>query len=312
MDQPEKSLFEISFKNGNSASLPINILQTSIFPVVLIKENRMRSIGTCFAISNHGLYMTAKHVIDEVPSIYNEGDLTHAVVDGSLGVLYIALPDEEAKEQGVDLLGGFMPMTTAYTISGVDVALMHINLPTHVETEEFIRFPAQRLRLDFPSNGERLIALGYEKGEWEFSQDGVHTLSQTFTASTGFAGEIHPTGRDSVLMPTPCFQTSAPFRSGMSGGPVVGENGMVLGVVSTGFDVAPGEEPISYATPLAPSMGISLRGRDAADMEATLFLWDFAEGGALSVDRGTARVIRSDNELLVEVGGGQYRSLLGS
>src|SRR6266496_2615994 len=120
MDGPEQSLFEIRFKNENSASLPINILQTSIFPVVLIAENRMRSIGTCFAISNHGLCMTAKHVIDDVPSIPSDGDGPHAVVDGTLGILYIALPDDDAKAQGVDLLGGFMPMTTAYTISGID------------------------------------------------------------------------------------------------------------------------------------------------------------------------------------------------
>jgi S1-C subfamily serine protease len=154
--------------------------------------------------------------------------------------------------------------------------------------------------------------LGYEKGEWEFSEDGFQTLSQTFSASTGFAGVTHPAGRDKVLMPTPCFQTSAPFRSGMSGGPVIGADGSVMGVVSTGFDLGEGEGPISYATPVAPSMGISRKAIDASAEEATQFLWDFAAGGAIAVDRGSAVVTRTERQLVIEVEGSKYQSSLGS
>lgn len=311
MDGQEKPIFEINFKGENSVSLPLNLLQTSVFPVVLISGDRMRSVGTCFAISNHGLCMTAKHVIDEVPFIGDPSSGRHRLVDGNLGILYIS---PAPVDDGVsDLLGGFMPMTTANTISGVDIAVMHLNLPVDGETGESIPFPAQRLRLDFPVEGDRLMALGYEKGEWSFDDRGVHTLSHTFTASTGFSGPVHPTGRDKVLMTTPCFQTSAPFRSGMSGGPVIAADGMVVGVVSTGFELAEGETPISYATPLAPSMGISLQARTAEREEvAAHFLWDFAEGGAITVDQGNANVVRTGQELIVNIEGGEYRSLLGA
>lgn len=186
-----------------------------------------------------------------------------------------------------------------------------MNLPVDTATGEFIPFPAQPLRLDFPKEGERLLALGYEKGEWTLDEPGIHSLSQTFTASTGFASTVHPAGRDRVLLPTPCFRTSVPFRSGMSGGPVIAaEDGSVLGVVSTGFEVGERDEPISFAAPLAPSMGIPLEGRDASGNEGLQFLWDFVEGGAVTVEPGSARVMRIDNELLVEVGSNQYRALL--
>lgn len=309
MERSDKSTFEIAFNYADSLSLPINLLQTSVLPVVLVKNDRMRSLGTCFAISNHGLCMTAKHVIEEVP--YLEDSEGHRTVDGALGALYIS-PDPP-DDGSADLMGGFIPMSTANTIAGVDIAIMHLRLPTNVETGEFIQFPAQPLRLDFPKDGERLLALGYEAGEWMFDNDDVHTLSQTFTASTGFAGAVHPTGRDKVVMPTPCFQTSAPFRSGMSGGPVIAaQDGRVLGVVSTGFEVEEGEAPISYATPVAPSMVISLQGRDPAeDKDSTHFLWDFAQGGALTVDQGNATIKRTGNELLVEIGDGRYQALLG-
>jgi hypothetical protein len=249
-------------------------------------------------------------VIDEIPAFQDPSNDKLSNVDGALGVIYLSPPASDDGKSA--LLGGFIPMTTANTISGIDIALMHLNLPVHTDTGEFIPCPAQQLRLDFPKEGDRLIALGYEMGEWTFDDRGVHTLSQTFTASTGFVAAVHPTGRDKVVMPTPCFQTSAPFRSGMSGGPVIAEDGRVLGVVSTGFEVAEGEEPISYASPLALSMGISLQARDATGNEGTHFLWDFAEGGAITVDQGGATVIRTGKELLIDFGGGRYQAILGS
>lgn len=304
-----KSGFQIKFEESErSTSLQTNLLQTSVFPVVLVKDDRVRSIGTCFAISNHGLCLTAKHVIDDVPSIGNERE---RIVDGALGILYIS-PDAP-KDGSAELLGGFIAMSKAYTVADMDIAVMHVNLPVDTATGDFIMFPAQPLRLNFPKSGERLLALGYEKGEWTADGPGTHSLSQTFTASTGFASTVHPAGRDRVLLPTACFQTSVPFRSGMSGGPVIAaEDGRVLGVVSTGFELGEEGEPISFATPLAPAMGISLQGRGASGIEETHFLWDFVEGGAVTVTQGNAKVTRINNELLVEVDDSYYRTLLGS
>lgn len=118
-EHPIGPSFQIGFNGGErSASLPINLLQTSVFPVVLAKDDRVRSVGTCFAISNHGLCMTAKHVIDDVPSV---GDARHRTVDGALGILYLS-PDPPA-DGSADHLGGFIPMSKAYTVDSVDIAV---------------------------------------------------------------------------------------------------------------------------------------------------------------------------------------------
>ena len=263
----------------------------------------MRSIGTCFAVTNDGLCMTAKHLIDEIP--YD----ADGIIVGNLGALYL---DPTKEIDTSDLFGGFIPMHRMHCNASIDIALMHLNLPMNTDTGERLPLPANRLALELPNVDDRLIAFGYEEGEWQLDEDGGRTLSQTFTASTGFVANLHPTGRDRVILPTPCFQTSASFRSGMSGGPVINENGFVVGVISTGFEMTEGEEPISYATPVAPAMGISLPGIDANGTESILFLWDFVEGGALLVERGSAKVSRTDHELVVALNCVSYRAELGS
>lgn len=213
---------------------------------------------------------------------------------------------------GTDIFGGFVPLNFAYSVEGIDIAVLHLNLPRHVETNEPLPTISHRLKLDFPTPGERLIALGYEESEWE--RDGLdeHSLSQRFTASTGFVAELWPHGRDRVVHPTPCFQTSAPFKSGMSGGPVIDARGFVVGVVSTSFDLSEGQEPISYAAPIAPAMGISLDGLDEAGKPTSFFLWDFANGGALSVDTNNVTVNREPETLRLSVGDVTYSSALST
>ncbi len=59
-------------------------------------------------------------------------------------------------------------------------------------------------------------------------------------------------------------------------------------------------------------MGIPLQARAADGNEETRFLWDFVEGGAVTVEQGSARVTRTDNELFIEVANSRYRALLES
>jgi hypothetical protein len=196
-------------------------------------------------------------------------------------------------------------------LDNIDVAVMHVALPVHIETGEFIPFPLNRLRLQTPEPNARLIAFGYEKGEWANDSDGGHTLSQTFTGSTGSMKLCHPAGRDAVILPMPCFQTSVPLRSGMSGGPIITEDGFVVGVVSTGFEIDGEGEAISYASMIAPSMFLTINSLDERGNEAPRFLWDFAEGRAIVVDKGEAVITRQEGHLSIEVSGVTYQGHLG-
>jgi hypothetical protein len=59
----------------------------------------------------------------------------------------------------------------------------------------------------------------------------------------GVIEEYFPNGRDSVFLPSPCFQTTINIHSGASGGPVFDEHGKVCGINSTSFD---GEKNLSF------------------------------------------------------------------
>ena len=55
-------------------------------------------------------------------------------------------------------------------------------------------------------------------------------------------------GRDRLILPTACFETSARFDPGMSGGPVSDEEGAVCGVIASGVDYDSGDPGFtSYA-----------------------------------------------------------------
>ena len=56
--------------------------------------------------------------------------------------------------------------------------------------------------------------------------------------------------RDKVMLPCPCFEISATFGPGMSGGPVFNEQGEICGIVSSGI----AGTSSSYATTLWPSL----------------------------------------------------------
>ena len=48
--------------------------------------------------------------------------------------------------------------------------------------------------------------------------------------------DCFPHGRDRTIHPEPCYQTSIVTRGGASGGPVMGKDGRVFAINSTGFD----------------------------------------------------------------------------
>jgi hypothetical protein len=81
--------------------------------------------------------------------------------------------------------------------------------------------------------GAEFVGFGYpqEKG----------VLSFTMVAARGTIEEIHPHKRDSSFVTWPSFRMDADFDFGTSGGPVLDDDGHVIGVVSTsshGFSYA--------------------------------------------------------------------------
>ena len=88
-----------------------------------------------------------------------------------------------------------------------------------------------------------------------------------------------------MLMNFPCFQTDCKLVGGMSGGPVIdGLNGNMIGVVSSSFDIAEGEDHISYASLARTSLFLVLDAATGAGKTESKFLYDFVRGGAVMTD----------------------------
>lgn len=305
-------LFSIELGDLPIKQVGLTILQSSIFPVVAKSGNAIRSIGTCFAISNHGLCLTARHVIEEIELSDETDDNGNRTFVNEVGVIYINPDSKELGSAGGPLFGGFIPIRTVHLIDGTDVGLMHLNLPVHVGTDEFIPIPANRLSLALPSIADKVLALGYDQGIWSLKENCVNELHHNFKITQGEVTQIFPKMRDSAVMPFPCFECSATFLSGMSGGPVISHTGFVIGVITSSFEFDNDAQAVGYASLLAPAMHIKLLAKAEDGSEKPCFLWDFVDGGAVNVERADAIIRRTGDHLSILSGSVHFQSKLGS
>jgi S1-C subfamily serine protease len=107
-----------------------------------------------------------------------------------------------------------------------------------------------------PEVGERIAAYGYPSstGSLQMHDSSLRvTLNIAPHTSVGEVREVHINGRDSVMLPFPCFRTNARFDGGMSGGPVFNSKGQVCGMICAGVQGAPEPEHCTYAATLWPS-----------------------------------------------------------
>lgn len=275
-----------NFEDGDFATIgPFpHQTQMSIMPVVAMKGQYLRGVGTCFAISSQGLVMTARHVIEDALEIDDNGEKKDP--DLGIGAVYAAEPGREDVGKVPDLLGGPLPAHKVYFSGSHDIALMQLRLPRRRETGETLRMPQLKLGMRIPSEGEPCVGIGYHAMDWK-PATGAHTheVVQSYSASQGRIGTVHLMKRDDVLMKFPCFQTDCKLVGGMSGGPVFdGAYGSAIGIVCAGFEVPEGENHISYASLARTSLLLVLEATTASGRKERKFLYDFVRGGAVVTD----------------------------
>jgi hypothetical protein len=117
-----------------------------------IRGEEIRPLGTCFSITNDGLCLTARHVIEDAitlstpPRRKTELDPER---DGLFGALYIS-PDADPDHPNNNI-GGFLPMFCIWSIDILDLALIKLSLPTNTNTGELLRFTPSL----YPSAGQK-------------------------------------------------------------------------------------------------------------------------------------------------------------
>lgn len=296
------------FSTGEFARIPDfpHPTQMSVMPVVAYRDNQIKMLGTCFAISNHGLVITARHVLDVAVRItgWSTGQPRKHDKEWWVGALYVSKPIPGEDEH--NLLGGIIPANKIHMSGSLDIGVMHLNLPMRKDDQTLLTMPALRLSPALPNIGDRCIATGYHSMKSEPATDSVHryAVEQSYSASRGVVEELHFPYRDKAYLNFPCFRTSSRFDPGMSGAPILGENGDVMGVVCSSFGDLDGQGYISYGSLIGPALLLQF---DAADVEGTIkpcFLHDFVTGGSVATNEtiDQLRISRQENTLEIYFG----------
>lgn len=301
------------FSNGSFTDVAVYPHQTqcSIMPIVAIKGDTIRALGTCFAISNHGILLTARHVIDEAYGLTNGRGKPD--MDVQVAAIYTSTNYHEDDDSMI--IGGPIPISTSNYAPNLDIAVLHAMLPVHKDTSEPIRMPALKINPGIPDINTPCIAMGYHKMNWSSANDGKHThrVEQSYSATKGIISNVFFPARDKML-PFPCFEVDARYDGGMSGGPVISSSGDVIGVVCSSYGDPDGLGHISYASLIGPSLFLQLDGLNSKREKQRMFLYDFVLGGSvqLSENISNLHIERDGNRLLINFGNPPvFQSFLG-
>jgi len=214
---------------------------TSVVPVLESKAGIITPCGTAFFVSEQGILLTARHLVDGVFGT----DVTAGEHVGEPGhFFFVLVPGAEANGPRASLRVthvSFEPRKSDIAILRIDMGSFPSATLPHLRPWPLAHFK--------PEPGEICAVAGYANmavGE-PVDPTGVSPdleWRQQLVFLEGIVGDLHSKGRDSSLAPHPCFEVLVPTSPGMSGGPVFTNNGLG-GVVSTG--ISGGEGPLPYS-----------------------------------------------------------------
>jgi hypothetical protein len=199
-----------------------------IFPIIKqLDSGEFALIGTGFFITDNGIFATAKHVSLDV--LDRDGNQCFPI-----GFMQF-LPDNKY------ILRRIL-RCTSNTIADVAVGVAEPMLDPH--TGSPIKNRVVPLSVVPPRIGAEVFTYAYPKTVTRLAPNPqLHFFPRFYD---GRLEEFYPSGRDKVLMPAPCYRTSMTLYGGASGGPVIGPDGTVFGINSTGIDGS--ELPVSFVS----------------------------------------------------------------
>jgi hypothetical protein len=143
-------------------------------------------------------------------------------------------------------------------------AYRHGNCPVrHRSVDgEMITFPANKFAARMPDVGEELRGFGYPRtgmsGSAPINTAVIIAYERRFVISTGQVVERHPIRRDRSGVPYPAVMTHAHDEHGMSGGPVVDGDGVIIGVIARGMRPdSDGGDWVSYTCLIGPALQLT-------------------------------------------------------
>ncbi|MEO8000663.1 MAG: trypsin-like peptidase domain-containing protein [Arenimonas sp.] len=197
-------------------------------------DGSTRLIGTGFWVTTVGHLITAWHVIED--NIGKDG-----VDEGPIFAIQTLLDRKlitrtfrkSDKHETYDLA----LTETTEPFDGSPPTIPHVltldepRLGSRIHTHSFLS-PDQEF------SGERRLGIS----NFTFRGAGLNeAFKQKFDISYmsrigfGIVTDLYPDGRDSVMLPFPCFQSDMPIYGGNSGGPVFDEKGRICGINCSSF-----------------------------------------------------------------------------
>jgi len=213
-------------------------LSQAIFPIVTQQQDGLFvAIGTGFFVAENGVFVTAAHVVQAI--LDQNGNAT-----GPFGIFQF-LPNGRYYVRPIH-------RTTHHRIA--DVAVGVAAPMDHNGTKAPLPNKLLTLAVEPPILGSRVCTYAYPKTDIQAGRPQTVRFEPAF-----FDGQLlehHPNGRDKVVLPGPCFRTTMVVHGGASGGPVVGPDGTVFAINSTGFE----DEELSYVSCISEVLDLEIPG----------------------------------------------------
>lgn len=243
-DLPNHEPIEISLQDFKE--LELSRINSSVVPVVIVTpppQQTLIFVGTAFCIASRGLWVTARHNLE---GRKGADEYLENIPGSYVAILWVG---SGVGEDVPELLGGVVPVRfmVRHPASGSDLALLGASRPN-------LEFPPLQLTARLPTEDVPILGFGYPSYEVRLDESRIIHADNNIHASSGKVLQLFEVGRETFTdldgnftgkLPTVCFETSARFDGGMSGGPVLGPTGAVCGVISSGFDL---EHDVGQAT----------------------------------------------------------------
>jgi hypothetical protein len=140
------------------------------------------------------------------------------------------------------------------TIPNTDLTILGVELASALPPENLFLQSVITTRL--PKVGEDLLICGFRADETAFvlnKQNRRVETSGDVWLCKGTITDRYPLGRDRRMIPWPVLEVACPAWGGMSGGPVYESHGLLVGLLCSSIETAPGKG-VSYVSMLWPAL----------------------------------------------------------
>ena len=229
--------------SANSWILPVgHFFHSAVQPFCARTNDRLIPIGTAFTLSSLGIVASAYHNVHEALQHHPNGDRLRSqaqLPDGlHLGALRLALIYQHVPRPDVQSV---LIQSVETLISGPPADIL-FGVPTPPNGAPFIAMP---LSFSMPRVGSRVSVLGYgalQTGSHGLSVERIHGGDPSELLAAGLVLHVYE-GRVthiftqrfvSTFIGGPCLVIDCEIPHGMSGGPVLNDQGFAIGVASAG------------------------------------------------------------------------------